>query len=134
MSLHVIGQIDPLAVLAAGLGHLAVGLVWFQRALFGRTWAVLTKQELKPAARWSWPSGSRPARARRVPVRTRGTRGRDVPARRTGRRTANASQKDSGRANDGPLRRLSSSWRAADAAAREAGRWTERFRAAWSGP
>jgi hypothetical protein len=34
---------------------MAVGLVWFQPLLFGRAWAALTKQELKPAVRWLVP-------------------------------------------------------------------------------
>jgi hypothetical protein len=56
MNLHdVTGQINLLAVLVAGICHMAVGLVWFQRALFGRAWTVLTKQELKPAVRWIVP-------------------------------------------------------------------------------
>jgi hypothetical protein len=56
MNMHdVTSQINLLAVVVAGICHMAVGLVWFQSALFGSTWAVLTKQELKPAARWVVP-------------------------------------------------------------------------------
>jgi len=56
MNLHdVTSQINLLAVLVAGICHMAVGLVWFQAALFGRAWSALTKQELKPAVRWIVP-------------------------------------------------------------------------------
>ena len=53
--LNVTSQINLLAVLVAGICHMAVGLVWFQDALFGRIWSLLTKQELKPAVRWLVP-------------------------------------------------------------------------------
>ena len=48
-------HINLLAVLVAGICHMAVGLVWFQRALFGRAWSELTQQDLKPAVRWLVP-------------------------------------------------------------------------------
>ena len=45
-------QINYLAVVAAGLAHMAVGLVWFQRRLFGDAWVALTHQTLEPAVKW----------------------------------------------------------------------------------
>ena len=53
MSLEtVLPNINPLAVLAAGFAHMATGLIWFSPKLFGRQWADLTKEELKPARQW----------------------------------------------------------------------------------
>jgi hypothetical protein len=40
------------AVLAAGIVHMATGLIWFNSKLFGKQWAELTKQELKPSKNW----------------------------------------------------------------------------------
>jgi hypothetical protein len=53
--LNSLSQVNFLAVVVAGVCHMAVGLVWFQPSLFGRAWAALTKQELKPAVRWLVP-------------------------------------------------------------------------------
>ena len=40
------------AVVVAALAHMAVGLVWFSRPLFGNVWAELTGKDLTPA--WPW--------------------------------------------------------------------------------
>ncbi len=53
--LNSLSHVNFLAVLVAGICHMTVGLIWFQRALFGRAWIVLTKQELKPATQWLLP-------------------------------------------------------------------------------
>jgi hypothetical protein len=45
-------SINYLAVLVAGIVHMAIGLIWFNSIFFGRKWAELTKQELKPAKKW----------------------------------------------------------------------------------
>jgi hypothetical protein len=47
-----LSTINLLAVIAAGLAHMATGLVWYQPKLFGNAWAELTSAELKPAPRW----------------------------------------------------------------------------------
>ncbi len=48
----VLYTLNPWAVLAAAFIHMATGLIWFDSRLFGKQWAKLTKQELKPAGRW----------------------------------------------------------------------------------
>ena len=45
-------NINPLAVLLAGLVHMVLGLVWFMPKLFGNTWVELTGKEMKPATHW----------------------------------------------------------------------------------
>ncbi len=53
MSLNAIfSHINLLAVLVAGIAHMACGLIWFMPGFFGRQWMELTKQELKPAREW----------------------------------------------------------------------------------
>jgi hypothetical protein len=53
MSLNTIfSNINLLAVLVAGFAHMATGLIWFSLPFFGKQWAELTKQELKPARQW----------------------------------------------------------------------------------
>lgn len=47
-----LSNINILAVLVAGIAHMATGLIWFSPFLFGRQWTELTKQEPKPARRW----------------------------------------------------------------------------------
>lgn len=47
-----LASINYLAVLVAGLAHMAVGVIWFSARLFGNTWAALTGQTLTPA--WGW--------------------------------------------------------------------------------
>ncbi len=47
-----LSAINYLAVLAAGVVHLAVGLVWYSRRLFGDAWVSLTHATLEPAVRW----------------------------------------------------------------------------------
>jgi hypothetical protein len=50
--LTILSSINLLAVLVAVITHMVTGLVWFMPGLFGRQWAELTKQELKPARQW----------------------------------------------------------------------------------
>jgi hypothetical protein len=45
-------SINLLAVLVAAIVHTVIGLVWFMPGIFGKAWAELTGQELKPAGRW----------------------------------------------------------------------------------
>ena len=45
-------NINPLAVLIAGLVHMILGLVWFTPKFFGNTWVELTGKEMKPATQW----------------------------------------------------------------------------------
>ena len=45
-------SINYISVLVAGVVHMATGLMWFNYKFFGKQWAVLTKQELKPAKKW----------------------------------------------------------------------------------
>jgi hypothetical protein len=45
-------EINYLAVVAAGLAHMAVGLVWFSKRLFGDAWVGLTHATLDPAVKW----------------------------------------------------------------------------------
>lgn len=45
-------QVNYLAVVVAGVSHMAVGLVWFSRHLFGDMWMQLTHQDLTPARAW----------------------------------------------------------------------------------
>jgi hypothetical protein len=47
-----LSAINLWAVLAAGIVHTVIGLVWFMPRLFGNTWVELTGQEMKPASRW----------------------------------------------------------------------------------
>jgi hypothetical protein len=44
--------INYLAVVAAGVAHMAVGLVWYQRKLFGNAWSELAHATLEPATKW----------------------------------------------------------------------------------
>jgi hypothetical protein len=43
----VLSQINLLAVLVAGIAHVASGLIWFMPGFFGKQWMNLTSQELK---------------------------------------------------------------------------------------
>ncbi len=47
-----LSDINLWAVLAAGIAHMVTGLIWFQPKLFGKAWAELTGQELKPARKF----------------------------------------------------------------------------------
>lgn len=47
-----LAQINLLAVAAAGVAHMVVGLVWFSRRLFGDVWMELTGRDLTPARAW----------------------------------------------------------------------------------
>lgn len=40
------------AVLVAWIAHVAVSIVWFQPALFGKAWVRLTGKDLEPAVPW----------------------------------------------------------------------------------
>ena len=48
----VLARINLLAVLIAGITHMAIGLIWFQPKLFGNDWVKLTGKELQPASQW----------------------------------------------------------------------------------
>ncbi len=48
----IFSNINLLAVLVAGIVHMATGLIWYQPKFFGNTWANLTRAELKPAPQW----------------------------------------------------------------------------------
>ena len=45
-------DLNLLAVLVAGIVHIAGGLIWFQPKIFGSTWAKLTGKDLTPAFPW----------------------------------------------------------------------------------
>lgn len=47
-----LSTINYFAVLVAGVAHMATGLVWFSRRLFGDAWVRLTGQDLTPARAW----------------------------------------------------------------------------------
>jgi hypothetical protein len=48
----IFSSINLVAVLVAGLAHMATGLIWFSPRLFGKQWMELTQQEMKPARKW----------------------------------------------------------------------------------
>ena len=50
-----ITDINLLAVLAAWIIHIVMGLIWFRPELFGNEWTRLTGKELKPASQWIIP-------------------------------------------------------------------------------
>jgi hypothetical protein len=45
-------DLNLLAVLVAGIIHIAGGLIWFQPKIFGSAWAKLTGKDLTPAFPW----------------------------------------------------------------------------------
>jgi hypothetical protein len=45
-------NVNVLAVLVAGIIHMATGLVWYQPRLFGTKWSALTGKDLNPAKQW----------------------------------------------------------------------------------
>ena len=47
-----LAQINFLAVVVAAIAHMATGLVWFSRRLFGEAWVTLTGKDLAPARAW----------------------------------------------------------------------------------
>jgi len=47
-----LSDINPLAVLVAGIVHMLIGLLWFMPKLFGNAWMNLTAKEMKPAPQW----------------------------------------------------------------------------------
>jgi hypothetical protein len=48
-------DINLLAVVAAWIIHIVMGLVWFRPGIFGNEWTKLTGKELKPASQWIIP-------------------------------------------------------------------------------
>lgn len=48
-------DINFLAVIAAWVIHIVLGLLWFQPKLFGNEWSKLTGKDLKPAPNWLIP-------------------------------------------------------------------------------
>jgi hypothetical protein len=48
----IFSNINFVAVLVAGITHMATGLIWFMPGFFGKQWVELTKQEMKPARQW----------------------------------------------------------------------------------
>jgi hypothetical protein len=48
----ILSNINIVAVLVAGIAHMATGLIWFSPRFFGKQWMELTKQELKPDRTW----------------------------------------------------------------------------------
>lgn len=47
-----LGDLNLLAILVAWIVHVAMGLLWFSKPLFGVAWSKLTSQDLKPAKKW----------------------------------------------------------------------------------
>ena len=47
-----LSRINYLAVVIAGVAHMAVGMIWFQSRLFGNAWSELTGKTLAPAVKW----------------------------------------------------------------------------------
>jgi hypothetical protein len=45
-------QVNGLAVIVAAIIHLMLGLIWFQKPLFGNAWVALTGKTLDPAQKW----------------------------------------------------------------------------------
>lgn len=50
--INALSDLNWLAVLVAWVAHIAVSLVWFQPALFGKAWVLLSGKDLKPATQW----------------------------------------------------------------------------------
>jgi len=48
----VLTDINLVAVLVAGIVHMAIGLIWFSSWLFGNQWTQLTNQNMKPDRNW----------------------------------------------------------------------------------
>ena len=48
----ILSNINLVAVLVAGIAHMAIGLIWFMPRFFGKQWMELTKQDMKPARQW----------------------------------------------------------------------------------
>ncbi len=51
-TINAISDLNWLAVLVAWAAHVAISLVWFQPALFGKAWVMLSGKEMKPATQW----------------------------------------------------------------------------------
>jgi hypothetical protein len=47
-----LSSVNFLAVVVAGIAHMAVGMIWFQSRLFGKAWSELTGKDLTPAMKW----------------------------------------------------------------------------------
>jgi len=45
-------NVNGLAVIVAAIVHLMLGLIWFQKPLFGKAWVSLTGKTLDPAQKW----------------------------------------------------------------------------------
>jgi hypothetical protein len=45
-------NVNWLAVLVAAIIHLVLGLIWFQKKLFGNAWVELSGKTLDPAQKW----------------------------------------------------------------------------------
>lgn len=45
-------RLNYAAIVLAGVAHMAVGLVWFSRRLFGEAWMRMTGKDLTPAMAW----------------------------------------------------------------------------------
>ncbi len=50
--LNVMSDLNWLAVFVAWVIHVVISLLWFQPALFGKTWVMLSGKEMKPATQW----------------------------------------------------------------------------------
>lgn len=50
--LNAISDLNWLAVFVAWVIHVVISLVWFQPALFGKAWVMLSGKEMKPATQW----------------------------------------------------------------------------------
>lgn len=50
-----LANINILAVLAAWIIHVVMGLIWFRPELFGKEWSRLTGKDLNPEKKWIIP-------------------------------------------------------------------------------
>jgi hypothetical protein len=50
--LNALFNVNPLAVVVAGIVHMVIGLLWYQPKLFGNAWVALTGKDLNPAKQW----------------------------------------------------------------------------------
>lgn len=49
---NALSNVNWLAVIVAAIIHIVLGLVWFQKPLFGSAWVALTGKTLDPAQKW----------------------------------------------------------------------------------
>ena len=47
-----LSNVNWMAVIVAAVIHLVLGLIWFQKPLFGNAWVALTGKTLEPAQKW----------------------------------------------------------------------------------